>query len=94
MSLTNILFLWCTVPEVVQPNDRDIQAQAHSADNSDRDEDLHGEKDGIKSHSDGDGDTDTMDNMAVELSNLTGRKKKLFELRLKMVIVKPLDFHL
>nr|GME07678.1 pre-mRNA-splicing factor syf2 [Ipomoea batatas] len=71
-----------TETEVVEPNDRDIQA--HSVDNSDRDEDPRGEKDGIESHSDGDGDTNTMDNMAVELANLTGRKKKLFELRLKM----------
>nr|GMD18109.1 pre-mRNA-splicing factor SYF2-like [Ipomoea batatas] len=77
-----IRLLCCTIPEVVEPNDRDIQA--HSVDNSDRDEDPRGEKDGIESHSDGDGDTNTMDNMAVELANLTGRKKKLFELRLKM----------
>ncbi|XP_022146277.1 pre-mRNA-splicing factor syf2 [Momordica charantia] len=49
-------------------------------------EDLHDEKPDIEGHSDGDVDKSSEENENVEgdFTKLTGRKKKLFELRLKM----------
>ncbi|KAG8364422.1 hypothetical protein BUALT_Bualt19G0127100 [Buddleja alternifolia] len=47
-------------------------------------EDSNAERDGSEDHSDEDAGNEGEDIAAIDLSNLTGRQKRLFELRLKM----------
>lgn len=59
---------------------------------SDGGEGAPDERDVVGSHSDADDQADGEDNMGQDAANLTGRKKKLFELRLKMVIANMILF--
>lgn len=52
-------------------------------------EDLHDEKPKFEEDSDSDDEKPAEENAEEDFTNLTGRQKKLFELRLKMV-----GFHL
>ncbi|KAL5791213.1 hypothetical protein ACOSQ2_006101 [Xanthoceras sorbifolium] len=47
-------------------------------------EDLHDDRPNVEEDSDSDNDQPAEENVEVDLSKLTGRQKKLFELRLKM----------
>ncbi|OWM80433.1 pre-mRNA-splicing factor syf2 [Punica granatum] len=47
-------------------------------------DDQHYEREDAEEHSDGDNEPPIEDNLGVDITKLTGRKKKLFELRLKM----------
>ncbi|KAF8380818.1 hypothetical protein HHK36_028312 [Tetracentron sinense] len=47
-------------------------------------EDPHSERQGLEEHADGDNDHPFEENVEVDCTKLTGRQKKLFELRLKM----------
>lgn len=61
------------VPELVEAHDGGVQPNTIAT--SDEGEDLHARE----------GSSNAEDNVAVDMTNLTGRHKKLFELRLKMV---------
>lgn len=67
---------------VLQANTVDVRH--HLVVSSDGVEDAPDERDGVEGHTDVDDQTGREDNMGEEAGNLTGRKKKLFELRLKM----------
>lgn len=67
---------------VLQVNTVDVHH--HSVVTSDGGEDAPDEWDGVERHNDADDQADDEDNMGEDSANLTGRKKKLFELRLKM----------
>lgn len=75
---------------VLQANTIDVHH--HSVVSSDGGEDAPDERDGVEGHTDADDQAEGGDNMEIDSSNLTGRKKKLFELRLKMVIVNMIHF--
>lgn len=63
-----------------------VNVHHHSVVSSDGVEDAPDERDGLEGHTDADDQADGEDNMGEDSGNLTGRKKKLFEVRLKMVI--------
>lgn len=48
---------------------------------------VHDEINDLEDHPNGDNDNPAEENTQVDFTNLTGRQKKLFELRLKMVRV-------
>jgi uncharacterized membrane protein YcjF (UPF0283 family) len=50
-------------------------------------EDLHDDRQDSEDHADGDKDNPVEENVEVDVTKLTGRKKKLWELRNKMVRV-------
>ncbi|KAK9286657.1 hypothetical protein L1049_015057 [Liquidambar formosana] len=50
----------------------------------DQDEDPHGERPNLEEQADGDNDQPVEENVGEDFTKLTGRQKKLFELRLKM----------
>lgn len=54
---------------------------------SDQAEDLHDEIDDLEDHPNGDSDNVVEKNAEVDFSKLSGRQKKLFELRLKVVMI-------
>lgn len=60
---------------------------------SDQAEDLHDEIDNLEDHPNGDSDNVVEENVEVDISKLSGRQKKLFELRLKMVIFRQKLIH-
>lgn len=51
----------------------------------DQAEDLHDEIDDLEDHPNGDSDNVVEENVEVDMTKLSGRQKKMFELRLKMV---------
>lgn len=61
-----------------------VDVHPSSVVSSDGGEGAPDERDVVGSHSDADDQADGEDNMGQDAANLTGRKKKLFELRLKM----------
>lgn len=69
-----------------------VNVQPHSVVSSDGGEAAPDERDDVERHNDADDQDDGQGNMGEDSANLTGRKKKLFELRLKMVIANMLPF--
>ncbi|XP_010276933.1 PREDICTED: pre-mRNA-splicing factor syf2-like [Nelumbo nucifera] len=61
----------------------DAGGPSHS-DAPDKDQDPHGKIPNLEEHADEDSDHSVEDNMEPDFTKLTGRQKKLFELRLKM----------
>ncbi|XP_077236338.1 uncharacterized protein LOC143877908 isoform X2 [Tasmannia lanceolata] len=79
-------FCFRKIAEAKQQIERDDSGDSGgpSIDASDHSEDPHEQRPGIMQHDDGDDDHLVEKNVEVDYTNLTGRQKKLFDLRLKM----------
>lgn len=75
--------LLCFVPGDLKANNTDVHLNPIT--NSDDGEDFHNDKNDLDDHSARDGSTSAEETAKEDFSHLTGRQKKLFELRLKMV---------